>query len=161
MESSSYKHILVPVDGSNQAEEALRKAAQVALLNHGSVDILNVLSTAQYSYNYGGVIDGDVINSLVEDTTDYLNELKKKVQNDYGLKEVSVHIRFGNPKTIISEEFVNDHHNDLIMMGSTGMSRLQQVLEGSVTSFVNRNAVCDVIVVRTDIDNKPINLTTL
>ncbi|UDM32305.1 universal stress protein [Lentilactobacillus laojiaonis] len=147
MQISHYQNILVPVDGSKQAEAALQRATNLALLNDGSIDILNVLSTSQYSYNYGGLIDGDVINSLVEDTTSYLNDLMKKVQAA-GLKQVSVHIRFGNPKTIISKEFTSDHHNDLIVMGATGMGKLQQVLEGSVTSFVNRNAICDVMIVK-------------
>ena len=58
---SNYKTILVPVDGSNQSEDALAKGAQFAKNNDAHLDVLHVLSTQQYGYNYGGMVDGDVI----------------------------------------------------------------------------------------------------
>lgn len=152
---ANYKTILVPVDGSKQAEDALAKGALIAKNNHAHLDVLHVLSTTQYGYNYGGMVDGDVINNLVEDTTDYLNKLIDRIKKDAGIDDVSIHIRFGNPKTVISFEFPRDHKSDLIVIGTTGMSRLQRVLEGSVSSFVNRNAHCDVMVTRTNQKNEP------
>lgn len=152
---SNYKTILVPVDGSNHSEDALAKGAQFAKNNDAHLDVLHVLSTQQYGYNYGGMVDGDVINNLVEDTTDYLNKLVDRIKKESGLDDISIHIRFGNPKTVISMEFPRDHKSDLIIIGATGMSRLQRVLEGSVSSFVDRNAKCDVMVIRTNTENKP------
>ena len=43
-------------------------------------------------------------------------------------------------------------------MGASGMSRLQRAMVGSVTSFVKRNAPCDVLVVRTGVDNKQLDI---
>ncbi|WP_283680030.1 universal stress protein [Lentilactobacillus sp. Marseille-Q4993] len=153
---AQYTNIMAPVDGSKQAETALTKAAMVAKVNGAHLDVLHVLSTTQYGYNYGGMVDGDVINNLVEDTTDYLNKLVDRIKKETGFEDIDIHIRFGNPKTVIAFEFPKDHDSDLIVIGATGMSRLQRVLEGSVSSFVNRNATCDVIVVRTNADNSPI-----
>ncbi|EHO48908.1 universal stress family protein [Lentilactobacillus kisonensis F0435] len=152
---SNYKSILVPVDGSAQSEDALAKGALIAHNNGAHLDVLHVLSTQQYGYNYGGMVDGDVINNLVEDTTDYLNKLVAKIKKEVELDDIDIHIRFGNPKTVIAFEFPKDHGSDLIVMGATGMSRLQRVLEGSVSSFVNRSARCDVMVIRTNKENKP------
>lgn len=151
-----YSHIMVPVDGSKAAEAALNKGAKIAVSNKAHLDILMVLNTSQYGYYYGGLVDGDVINDMVDDTSDYLNELRQEVQKKYPDLNADVHIRFGNPKTVISLEFPKDHHTDLIIMGATGMGRIQRVVEGSVTAFVNRNAHCDVIVVRTDENNQPL-----
>ncbi len=158
MDQVKYLNVLVPVDGSTQAETALEKGALVAKVNNGHLDILHVLSTTQYGYNYGGMVDGDVINNLVEDTTDYLDKLVDKIKADSGLtdSQINIHIRFGNPKTVIAFEFPKDHKSDLIVIGATGMSKLQQVLEGSVSSFVNRNARCDVMVIRTNTKNEPV-----
>ncbi len=156
---ANYKTILVPVDGSKQAEDALAKGALIAKNNHAHLDVLHVLSTTQYGYNYGGMVDGDVINNLVEDTTDYLNKLTDRIKKEAGIDDVNIHIRFGNPKTVISFEFPRDHQSDLIVIGATGMSRLQRVLEGSVSSFVNRNAHCDVMVARTKQTDEPKNQT--
>jgi nucleotide-binding universal stress UspA family protein len=39
------------------------------------------------------------------------------------------------------------------MMGATGLNAVERVLEGSVTTYVQRNALTDVIVVKTDLEN--------
>ena len=92
--SQEYENILVPVDGSKQAELAFNKAVATAKRN-------------------------------------------------------GAHL-----KTVVSFDFPRDHHNDLIMMGASGLSRVQRAMVGSVTSFVKRNAQVDVLVVRTDVNNK-------
>ena len=48
-----YRKILVPVDGSKEAEWALKKATQVAIRNHATIDVLNVLDTRQFVGAYG------------------------------------------------------------------------------------------------------------
>ena len=40
------------------------------------------------------------------------------------------------------------------MIGATGLNAVERLLIGSVTEYVTRTAVCDVLVVRTDLDNK-------
>ncbi|KRM60272.1 hypothetical protein FC35_GL001521 [Limosilactobacillus coleohominis DSM 14060] len=49
---------------------------------------------------------------------------------------------------VISRDFIRDHHNDLIVMGGTGTSRIERLLLGSTTGYVVRMAKCDVIVAR-------------
>ncbi len=41
------------------------------------------------------------------------------------------------------------------MIGATGLNAVERLLIGSVTEYVTRTAVCDVLVVRTDLENKP------
>ena len=43
--NQEYQNILVPVDGSKQAERALNKAIAVAKRNDAHIDILNVIDT--------------------------------------------------------------------------------------------------------------------
>ncbi|KRN30038.1 universal stress protein [Lactobacillus selangorensis] len=148
-----YKSILVPVDGSKEAELALSKAEEVAKRNHAHLDILNVLDTKQFAGNYGGMLTGDAIYQISEDAQNYLNSLKYKAEQK-GIKDISIHVRFGNPKPVIAQDFPTDHHTDLIMIGSTGLNAVERVLVGSVTSYVNRMAVCDVLIVKTELDNK-------
>lgn len=42
------------------------------------------------------------------------------------------------------------------MIGATGLNAVERLLIGSVTEYVTRTAACDVLVVRTDLDNKPV-----
>lgn len=149
-----YKKILVPVDGSKEAEMAFHKAVRVAQMNGGHLDVITVLDTKQFIGLHGGMLNGDVIYQLSEDAQKYLNELKDKaVEKGFSENNIDIHVRFGEPKTVISDEFVEEYKNDLIMIGSTGMNAVTRLLVGSVSEFVTRNARTDVIIVRTDIDN--------
>lgn len=142
-----YKNILAPIDGSKVTDTVLKKAIEVAKRNDTHLDILNVLEVNQFSDTYGGAVSGDVIYKLSEDVKKRLAELKKQAE-DAGLSDVSVHVRFGNPKPVIATEFPKDHHNELIMIGSTGLNALERLMVGSVATYVSRNAICDVLVVK-------------
>ncbi|KAB5915090.1 universal stress protein, partial [Bifidobacterium adolescentis] len=48
----------------------------------------------------------------------------------------------------------DDNHVDLIMLGATGLNAVERLFIGSVSEYVIRNATCDVLVVRTDLENK-------
>ena len=147
-----YTNILVPLDGSKQAEVALNKAVAVAKRNQAHVDVLAVVDPGQFGYNLAGLADGDITYQLVQDSEAYLKETIAKIKKD-GFEDIDFHIRMGSPKPIISQDFVTDHHNDLIMMGATGLNAMERVLEGSVTTYVQRNALTDVIVVKPDLMN--------
>lgn len=148
--AQNYTNILVPVDGSVQAEMALKKAVTVAQQNNAHVDLLNVLRINHYGFYASGSMPGGVIHDLAQDATSYLDSLVQTTQAATGFKDLAIHVRFGNPKTVIAHEFVRDHQSDLIVLGATGMSAVARMVEGSVTAYVSRMAAVDVFVVRTD-----------
>ncbi|MFD1411705.1 universal stress protein [Lapidilactobacillus gannanensis] len=154
MAEQEYHNILVPVDGSPEAELAFDKAKRIAQTNGAHLDLLTVLDTKQFVGNYGGSLTGDAIYQISEDAQNYLENLKAAAIEKSGLKDIDIHIRFGNPKVVIARDFPRDHHNDMIMIGATGLNAVERVLVGSVTEYVNRHAPCDVLIVRTDLDNK-------
>lgn len=153
----NYKQILVPVDGSVQAELALKKAVTVAQQNHAHIDLLNVLRINHYGFYASGSMPGSVIHDLAQDATAYLTSLVDTTRAATGFANMDIHVRFGNPKTVIAHEFVRDHKNDLIMLGATGLSAVARMVEGSVTSYVSRMSAIDVFVVRTNEDGKPLD----
>ena len=144
--SQEYENILVPVD----AELAFQKALATAKRNDAHIDVLNVIDTRAMAYNFAGMSNGSIAYQLVEKAKDYLDGLLDNVD----FENIDIHVRLGNPKTVIAFDFPRDHHNDLIMIGASGLSRMQRAMIGSVTSFVNRNAHVDVLVVRTNEDNQ-------
>lgn len=154
MAEQEYHNILVPVDGSPEAELAFDKAKRIAQTNGAHLDLLTVLDTEQFVGNYGGSLTGDAIYQISEDAQNYLENFKADAIEKSGLKDIDIHIRFGNPKVVIARDFPRDHHNDMIMIGATGLNAVERVLVGSVTEYVNRHAPCDVLIVRTDLDNK-------
>lgn len=145
--NQQYKNVLVPVDGSNATDNLLKRAIEVAKENNAHLDILNVLEVNQFNQTYGGAVSGDVVFKLTENTEEQLHRMEQ-IARDAGLDNVDIHIRFGNPKPIIANEFPADHDTDVIVIASTGLSAVERIIMGSVTSFVSRNAKCDVLIVK-------------
>ena len=146
---TKYQNVLVPVDGSGATIKVLERAIDVAKVNDAHLDILNILEVNQFNQTYGSAVSGDVVFKLTENTEKKLEGLKQEAL-DAGVKDVNIHIRFGNPKPIIAREFPKDHHSDVIVIGATGLSAVERLIIGSVTSYVTRTASCDVLIVRPD-----------
>ncbi|CAH0417245.1 universal stress protein [Periweissella fabaria] len=142
-----YKNILAPVDGSKITEKVLATAIQVAKRNNTRLDILNVLEINQFADGYGGAVSGDVVYRMVDEVEKRLKVYQQQAL-DAGVKEVEIHVRFGNPKEVLAKDFPADHDTGLIVMGTTGMNAVERLVVGSVTNFVTRTAPCDVIIVK-------------
>lgn len=156
--ANDYKTILVPVDGSEAAERAFDKAVKIAIENGGKIDVLNVIDTRQFiGEMQDTLISGDTIYQMTQDSGNYLVSLKKWAKDKFNFDKVDYHIRYGSPKRIISYDFIKDHHNDLIIMGATGLNAVERMLMGSVTEYVNQHAMADILIVRTDLENNKIN----
>ena len=106
-----------------------------------------MLEVNQFSDTYGGAVSGDVIYKLSQDVQDRLDALKQQAINA-GVTDVSIHVRFGNPKPVIAREFPADHKSELIVIGSTGLTAVERLMVGSVTNYVSRSAICDVLIVK-------------
>lgn len=147
-----YKQILVPVDGSYEAELAFKKSVAVAIRNQATIHLVHVVDTRAFQ----NISSFDT--SMVEQVTDTAKEtLENYVQEAHqaGLKDIDYSIEYGAPKSVIAKDLPRNLHIDLIMIGATGLNAVERLLIGSVTEFVTRTALCDVLVVRTDLDNQP------
>lgn len=151
-----YERILVAVDGSKGSEVALKTAVETAKRNDAHLDILRVLDLNSLEYGGAGIaLDGSQIYRIEQENEKYLLDLREELIEKDGLKtdQVNVHIRFGNPKVIIAEDFREEYNIDLIIVGSTGKSFLHRIVTGSVASHVTRVAKCDVLVARSTEEN--------
>lgn len=151
--NQKYQNILAPVDGSKATSSVINKAIAVSKLNDTHLDILNVLEVKQFSDTYGGVVSSEFIYNLTENVQLRLNDLKQQAL-DFGVKSVDIHVRFGNPKTIIAKEFLIDHGIQLIVMGSTSLTAVERLMVGSVTNYVSHSANCDVLIVQPSAHSK-------
>lgn len=149
MANHAYTNILVPVDGTKATHMVIDKAIQIAKKNQAHLDILNICQINQITEGYATLSDlsegktYEIVNIVAK----RLQDLKQKA-HDAGVKSVDIHVRFGNPKTVIARDFIRDHHNDLIVMGKSSLNRFERALIGSVTAYVVRMAPCDVVVVK-------------
>ncbi|MGP6140124.1 MULTISPECIES: universal stress protein [unclassified Jeotgalibaca] len=142
---SEYKNILVPVDGSEQAEHSFKTAVEIAKRNNAKLHILYVVDTRNVSLSpeYQPVTTG---------VTDHIDkqfiEEMAKYATDAGVTEVQKTVTNGNPLTLISEAFPKEFDIDLIVIGATGKGAITRALVGSVSQHVVKHAPCDVLVAR-------------
>ena len=138
--AQEYKRVLVAIDGSKGADAALRTAIEVTKRNdHTHLDVLRVLDLNSLEYGGAGIaLDGQKIYEIEQANEGYMLKLKDKIVAEYNLDadRVSVHLRFGNPKAVITQDFQPEYGNDLIVVGSTGKNFVQRMIVGSVASYV-------------------------
>lgn len=140
------KNILVPVDFSKPAENALKVAVQLAKKNDAKITVLHVIELAE------SLFGTEQFNVDDEQILFFMKVAKKKfnkfLQKDYleGVDVVDV-VDVGPASYVISEN-IEKQNADLVLMGSTGASGLQEVLIGSNTEKIVRRSEVPVLVVK-------------
>lgn len=146
-----FERILVAYDGSNGAERALSKAAELARLCGAHLVVLTVyrhhsmleasLSMVRGSIEPGGHLD-EAMRTTARDAADYA----KSHARDFGVEKVSAFIKAGPPaRTIVA--VAQEKGCDLIVLGSRGLGATESYLLGSVSHKVTGLAECPVMVV--------------
>lgn len=137
-----YKKILVAVDGSAQADKAVREAVKIAKRNETTLFVLNVKDDIQL---YGSAYGVPLILENIEEQSRAIieraaNIIKKQVEfESYRLE--------GSPKKEIVS-FAQEHDIDLIVIGVTGKGAFDRLVVGSTTAYVIDHARCNVLVVK-------------
>ncbi len=146
-----YKKILVAIDGSAEAELAFKKAVSVAKRNQSKLELVHVIDVRAFQN----------IASYDEILAEQASDLAKKTLEEYvqtakeqGLADVSYVVEYGTPKIIIAKDLPEKENIDLIMLGATGLNAVERLLIGSVSEYIIRHASCDVLIVRTDLNNE-------
>lgn len=146
-----YRKIMVAVDGSEEAELAFKKAVNVALRNNSELLLAHVIDTRSFQTvsSFDGMLAEQATEMVKQTLADYEMKAKKA-----GLHQVTTVVEYGSPKHIIAKEIPEDHEVDLILLGATGLNAVERLFIGSVSEYVIRNAACDVLVVRTNLENQ-------
>jgi nucleotide-binding universal stress UspA family protein len=135
-----FAHVLLPLDGSEIAEQALSYALNCC---RGRLLLLRVQS-------YPSPLDFPAATQASLEADDqaaaaYLESVRQRLA-DQGANVSWIH-RIGDPAFVILQE-AQRAEVDLIVMASHGRSGLSHFLLGSVTEKVVRHAHCPVLVVR-------------
>jgi nucleotide-binding universal stress UspA family protein len=146
------KKILVPIDFSKPSQWALEVATGIAKRAKGQIILLHIIEQpTSESFNVEGqVFDGDgwedklFTLKLIEKSKLQLEEAAKLAE-DAGVF-VTCELKLGNPfhgmRTVITE-----HKVDLVVMGTSGRSKFEEMIVGSNTEKVVRHAKCPVLTV--------------
>ncbi|MFC7176262.1 universal stress protein [Halosegnis marinus] len=148
------EHLLVPVDGSEEAEAALEYALErfpgEELTVVAVVDPADAAVADSMAAPYESPVDAPGVGAeWLADAEESARErvaLAGERAEETGFTAETV-VRVGRPGHAIVE-YATDNDIDHIVMGSHGRSGLSRVLLGSVAETVMRRADCPVTVVR-------------
>ena len=137
------ERVLIPVDGSDSSKNAAKYAAHLVNARNPKLYLLNVWEPVNMT------IGGEMAEKLREEEqakSMALLEEYRKLLEPCGL-EVELIARSGRPDYVILN--VQDELDcDLIVIGSRGLSVLENVIMGSVVTRVLEGATCPVLVTR-------------
>lgn len=145
-----FKRILVPLDGSSRAEQALPIAARIARASGGSVLLLHVM-TAPFQfgpYMFGPYMQEatllqEAVNAVMAESVAYLS--KAAHLHDLEGAETKV-VMFSGPVAWTIIETAKEQHVDLILLASHGRTGFKRWALGSVAQQVVRSSLVPVLV---------------
>ena len=147
------KNILVPIDFSEQAKYAAKVATDIAKLTNSKIFLLHMLELPT------GIVDPTSLGSSNNTPTTllFLKRAHEKFEDFKKLPffkgvEIEDSVLFHKAYDGIINES-KKQQADLIVMGSKGISGLEEMLIGSNTEKVVRNSDVPVLVIKSDVDN--------
>ena len=149
------KKILVPTDFSEQADNALKVAAELAKKYHSEIYLLHMIEMPL------DLIDPLHENSEIPEAIFFMklaHQKFEKVKAHPALEGLTVHEAVQNNRAF--EGIIDSAHKhgvDLIVMGSHGASGFKEIFVGSNTEKVVRTSDIPVLVIKNEHDNFEIN----
>jgi nucleotide-binding universal stress UspA family protein len=139
------KHVLVPVDGSEQAREACDFVARE--FPEATVTLLHVINPAEAGYSVQSSLPAaseEWYDNQRMQAESLFDDLEPRIDGDRTVERV---VEVGKPTGIIVD-YAEDNDVDQIVMGSHGRSGVSRILLGSVAETVVRRSPVPVTVVR-------------
>jgi nucleotide-binding universal stress UspA family protein len=141
-----FQHILVPLDGSSRAEQALPLATHIARRTGGTISLLRVIppevGDSTYAYSRAGVLADEVRTILTQEARDYLEHI---AHSDM-LAGISVRTRVTtDPPVQEILSYAQDEKADLIVLCRHGFTGLKRWVMGSVAQKVVRHSPVPVL----------------
>lgn len=140
-----YKNILVAIDDSEHADMALDRAIQLADEFDSKLLIAHVIDEIYIYSPHGHIVE---IEADIRPQIEVMLKKQQQKAYDAGVKNVEIIMVKGKPKVVIANDLVEENDIDLVVMGATGLSRIDKLLVGSTSEYVIRKANCEVLIVR-------------
>lgn len=137
------ERVLIPVDGSDSSKSAAKYGAHLVNARYPKMYLLNVWEPV--TMTIGGEMAENVCKSSKAKSMALLEEYKKLLE-PCGL-EIELISLSGRPDHVILNA-QEELDCDLIVIGSRGLSALENVIMGSVVTRVLEGATCPVLVTR-------------
>lgn len=139
--------ILVPIDGSPQAQEALEHAIrEFPEATFVAITVLNPTEMSTGGTEMGMASYADRWMEIEEERAEERFDETRSLADEHGVA-LETETVLGSPARAIVD-YAEDHDIDQIVMGSHGRDGVSRILLGSVAETVVRRSPCPVTVVR-------------
>ena len=138
-----FEKILVPLDGSEHSTRALEEAVQIAKKVGGKITLIHVYSVGSFAitpmqvYRY--------VQAMRKNGSGILADGEKRAKAG-GVQVETLLLEGHTVEEILKTAREGDF--SLVVVGARGMSRIKELLMGSVSDGVTKHAPCPVLVVR-------------
>lgn len=140
--NSTYRHILVGLDLTDETPQVLAKAIQIARVYNAQLSIAHVLEPITFAY--GGDMPLDISEVQTQQVQRAEQELQDILKNiDFPVAQE--HVLVGQPASEL-HYLAEQQEADLIIVGSHGRKGFALLL-GSTPNSVLHGATCDVLAV--------------
>jgi nucleotide-binding universal stress UspA family protein len=143
-----FQNILVAVDGSPDAGQALTQAIDLAEAEHARLTIFSaVVSPPAAAYiGAGGAVAATVAGDAEAETETIVRTARERVSDHVSVSTV---VSSDPVRPALLHQLEQGHH-DLLIMGSRGRGAVRSVLLGSVSHYVLHHSPVPVLIVHAE-----------
>ena len=148
------KKILVPMDFSGEAINAMEVAVSLARKSGAKILLPHIIEIPGHFYHATGKFRGTEAEELyVKELMSHFNERLKELKEDRNYNDVimehQIEIGSTSPSLV---KMVEHSKADLVVMGSRGMEELEELFLGSTSQRMIRYANCPVLTIKNYVD---------
>lgn len=146
----AYQKIMVGIDGSEPSRWALARGVELAQHYKAQLLLVTIEDDARFVPLVTGKIGQLPTPPAVSGVHDQIQMVMDKAVTYAQERGVTVtsKVYYGDAKVELAQRIPAQEHVDLIVLGATGLNRLEQMIVGSNSKYVMQHAPCDVMLVR-------------
>jgi nucleotide-binding universal stress UspA family protein len=143
-----FQNILVAIDGSADADQALIQATDLAESEHARLTIFSavVMPPAAAYFAGGGAVAATLARDAETETETILREAVERVPDGVSVSTV----QSSEPVRPALIHQIETAHHDLVVIGSRGRGAMRSALLGSVSHYTLHHSPVPVLIVRAD-----------
>jgi nucleotide-binding universal stress UspA family protein len=147
-----FHNILVPIDGSRDAEQALAHAIDLAESEHTRLTLLTAPAELPALGFLGA---GEVTATLLDDGRSQAEEILRRARDRVPDDLPAATVLAEAPIQMAILRQIKNGHHDLVVMGSRGRGAVRSALLGSVSHYVLHHSPVPVLIVHADRTSQP------
>lgn len=144
MSPKEFKHILVGVDDSDDAQLAFRYAINRAKSDGAKLTIVSILE--QDNMNVYEAMSKDFVHGQRKDLEEHVQQYQK-LARDFGVTDVNAVVDEGDPGETIVKTVIPALKPDLLVIGSVAKHGVRMYF-GSQAAYMAKHAPISVLVIR-------------